>query len=205
MAFSNIWRVTDLVTGPSGGPTLNNRLYGVEIWSWLWSSKSIWTSSLWDKFRLWKLNSRSAAGLFVVVTRGFYSGFMAEARGNGWKGKLIWIGKDRKGESTKKKRFKKASRLHPSTPLTEKASGESYSTAAKKLQNDEERSEEGYPNGQGNCISEESSAHDEEQIRAELGRKEKIERNRKGKKSYRRMLQCTGRLEWVRGIACIHT
>jgi len=82
--------------------------------------------------------------------------------------------------------------------LTEKASGESYSTAAKKLQNDEERSKEGYPNGQGNCISEESSAHDEEQIRAELGRKEKIERNRKGKKSYRRMLQCAGRLEWVR-------
>jgi len=61
--------------------------------------------------------------------------------------------------------------------LTEKASGKSYSTAAKKLQNDEERLEEGYPNGQGNCISEESSAHDEEQIRAELGRKEKIERN----------------------------
>lgn len=63
--------------------------------------------------------------------------------------------------------------------MTEKASGESYSTAAKKLQNDEERSEEGYPNGQGNCISEESSAHDEEQIRAELGRKEKIERERR--------------------------
>jgi len=66
--------------------------------------------------------------------------------------------------------------------LTEKASGESYSTAAKKLQNDEERSEEGYPNGQGNCISEESSAHDEKQIRAELGRRRKskeIERERR--------------------------